>query len=566
MNRRLDIELIALARLMKGRKSLPMNRLGRERIPWIGSLLMLVLLTAQLSSSGTSRPPEICDNGIDDDGDDLIDLNDTTDCLCTVLEASSLIPNPSFEQKSCCPKERGQLSCADTWIQASVPTTDYIHSCGFLGWEEFPPPRPFPDGEGIIGFRDGRVSEYGVPGEPEPQWKEYAGACLLSPLRTNSGYRFEFFVGFVDNYRSPPIDITFFGTSDCSNLPFGKGKRDFGCPANGPDWVRLGAVRASSAKGWVRVKIDFRPVQDIAAIAIGPDCPGVNTDHSLYYFFDNLVLADERAFTFRIKGYNHPCSADFGLEVPQDPILDYQWYREGVALAGETDARLRRPPGEGRYQVRLQTATTCFITPAFDYRRPVVRVARELAICSGETYTFGSQALRQAGTYIDTLRSVHGCDSIVTLQLGVVQPTVDSVYARIFDGQVYQLGSQGFRTAGSHTAYLRSTLGCDSLIHLTLDYYRVYVPTAFSPNDDGINDRFALQGEHELMRVRQLRVYDRWGTLLFESGSRADAPMPDWDGRHRGQLAPPGVYLYTAAVIMDDGAEHLLTGSVSLVR
>ena len=45
---------------------------------------------------------EICDNAIDDDLDGLIDLNDP-DCDCQIIEPVSLIPNPSFEDYTCCP-------------------------------------------------------------------------------------------------------------------------------------------------------------------------------------------------------------------------------------------------------------------------------------------------------------------------------------------------------------------------------------------------------------------------------------------------------------------------------
>jgi len=177
---------------------------------------------------------EICDNGQDDDNDNLIDINDP-DCICDIIELVSLIPNPSFEDMICCPSNRSQLNCADVWIQASEPTTDYMHKCGYSGWPDFPPPEPFPDGDGIMGFRDGRVRGGGngagngnQNGTQEPFWKEYAGACLLSPLESGVKYRFQFDVGFVDFQKSPPINISFFGTSDCSNLPFGIGENDFG--------------------------------------------------------------------------------------------------------------------------------------------------------------------------------------------------------------------------------------------------------------------------------------------------------------------------------------------------
>ena len=58
---------------------------------------------------------ENCFNGIDDDGDGLIDINDTEDCFCEGTsggEIESIIPNPSFEDFSCCPTTFSQLNCA----------------------------------------------------------------------------------------------------------------------------------------------------------------------------------------------------------------------------------------------------------------------------------------------------------------------------------------------------------------------------------------------------------------------------------------------------------------------
>ena len=151
---------------------------------------------------------ELCSNGIDDDQDGLVDLNDP-DCVCPNPEPISLIANPSFEILDCCPFRESQLGCADDWVQASEPTTDFIHSCDYLGWPGLPPPLPFPDGDGCMGFRNGVPSFQGMP--PNPNWKEYAGACLLSPLREGETYRFEFYVGFT-TLNSPATTIEFFGT------------------------------------------------------------------------------------------------------------------------------------------------------------------------------------------------------------------------------------------------------------------------------------------------------------------------------------------------------------------
>lgn len=504
---------------------------------------------------------EICDNAVDDDGDGLIDLNDP-DCVCPVIEPTSLIPNPSFEERSCCPNSRSQLHCADTWIQASEPTTDYIHTCGWMGWDEFPVPRPLPDGDGLVGFRDGRVLR---EGDPDLNWKEYAGACLLSPLRANTAYRFEFYVGFVNEERSPPINITFFGTSDCDNLPFGRGNEEFGCPTNGPGWVLLGSVRVKGP-GWMKAWISVTPREDIAAIAIGPACPGVQSPVSLYYYFDNLVLADQQSFDFKIAQVEHPCSDQFTLEIPASTGLTYQWYRNGIALLGETSPRLSRIQGEGDYQVRILGDNECKVTQFYRHRVPVERKSVTVTICEDDFYRFGPNNLTQPGNYTHTFKTVNNCDSIVSLKLNVLGLQADTVSAAVFEGESYRVGNRPFSQAGEHQVALTSSQGCDSLVVLRLRHYQAFFPTAFSPNNDGINDYFNVFGNEDLQVIESLQIFDRWGNLVFEKRDLPPNGQDGWDGKHRGKPLNPGVYLYKAVLRMEDGGSRNFSGSVALLK
>ncbi len=336
-----------------------------------------------------SAQVEICNNGIDDDDDLLIDLNDP-DCECEVLEPISLIPNPSFEDMDCCPDNRSQLNCATDWIQASVPTTDYIHDCNWTGWANFPPPRPFPDGQGIMGFRDGRV----INNFEQPNWKEYAGACLLTPLQANTTYRFQFDLGFVSSTDSPPIDITFFGSPDCQFLPFGVGNEDFGCPTNGPNWVKLGEVFVSgTTSSWVNTTIEVTPNIDIEAIAIGPPCEPTSSSRSTYYFFDNLLLADINSFALEISETNHPCSPEYSLSVPNNASLTYQWYKDGIALAGEFSSNIQDMYGEGIYQVVIDDGSSCRTSTLFNYTIPEFDEQLTVSICNDEDYLFGERII-----------------------------------------------------------------------------------------------------------------------------------------------------------------------------
>ena len=67
---------------------------------------------------------------------------------------------------------------------------------------------------------------------------------------------------------------------------------------------------------------------------------------------------------------------------------------------------------------------------------------------------------------------------------------------------------------------------------------RVYIPDAFSPNGDGINDLFTLPNGKEL--IESIRIYDRWGSLVYFSN---DYETP-WDGKFKGSKVPSGIYTY----------------------
>lgn len=91
----------------------------------------------------------------------------------------------------------------------------------------------------------------------------------------------------------------------------------------------------------------------------------------------------------------------------------------------------------------------------------------------------------------------------------------------------------------------------------------VYIPNAFSPNGDGINDDFRLFTGLGVSAVLDFSVYDRWGNQLFSRANCIDDCV--WDGRYKGEIAGPGVYAFTARVQYLDGVVEVLSGAVHLV-
>ena len=84
----------------------------------------------------------------------------------------------------------------------------------------------------------------------------------------------------------------------------------------------------------------------------------------------------------------------------------------------------------------------------------------------------------------------------------------------------------------------------------------LFIPNVFSPNEDGVNDRFVVR--YTGVEVFRLEVYDRWGRQYYDS----NLPDEGWPGTHdNGELAPEGVYYYHLKIGGKD-----FTGNITLLR
>lgn len=102
-----------------------------------------------------------------------------------------------------------------------------------------------------------------------------------------------------------------------------------------------------------------------------------------------------------------------------------------------------------------------------------------------------------------------------------------------------------------------------SSIHIQLNKCidcSVYVPTAFSPNNDGVND--LLQPYFECGQGKSLTIYDRWGNVIY-----MDSIEPYcWDGSANGNQVESGVYIYKLEYTEDNDVFHVKTGDVTLIK
>lgn len=120
-----------------------------------------------------------------------------------------------------------------------------------------------------------------------------------------------------------------------------------------------------------------------------------------------------------------------------------------------------------------------------------------------------------------------------------------------------------------YTVAVTSEDGCttvDSLQVSINDVRDVFVPNAFSPNNDGVNDRLLVFGGPEVLLVRNFRVFNRWGDLVYEQSELLpNSSEGTWNGRFNGSPLDSDVYVWSAEIEFIDGLILPYAGDVLLL-
>jgi len=194
------------------------------------------------------------------------------------------------------------------------------------------------------------------------------------------------------------------------------------------------------------------------------------------------------------------------------------------------------------------------------------------------------------GTYTVTLivNNAFGADTSTTVVMVGIPPTADAgptvsitignqttLTATGGTGTYSWSPTTGLATPNSATTTASPTVtttytvastdanGCsdsDTVTVQVIEAYGIFVPTAFSPNDDGANDLLFVYGAG--IKTLEFVVFDRFGEKVFESTSVNDG----WDGTFRGKPVNTGIYAWYCTATFYDGDSQQLKGDVSLVR
>lgn len=451
-----------------------------------------------------------------------------------------------------------------------VPDTTYIAAAAQTPQVTLLPivPQPVPDGAGVLA-----VADYGYAAGSRyvnPDYKSFATTCLTQPLRKDSLYRLDFYAGFGvegnhslevnqnflgPEYSSTPETVGLFGRTDCADvgnvIPF------YSC-INRAGWIPLGEVTVNGSQGtWSKSSISFIPPVDINAIAIGPGCdtnfsagPFVGTyegksyDINRYFFFiDSLQFYGAYApppLVNLVSGDS--CASAVTLDM--QPSAYYatstlQWYRNDTLLAGQQDSVITIPrtsPGTDTFRCQVVNDSLCLVSAPFIVSWAPLPTASVLGSADTSVCEMDSLVLN---AFIDSSLSY-------VWQDGSTHPWFDVSHD------------------GTYTVTISNACGSaqaqKTVQFVTCDYH-VYVPNAFTPNDDGRNDRFRA---HFFLPPSNfsLRIFSRDGLEVYASND----PDDGWDGSFDNIRQPAGGYVWYVRYVDGVGKAHALTGVLLLIR
>ncbi len=225
---------------------------------------------------------------------------------------------------------------------------------------------------------------------------------------------------------------------------------------------------------------------------------------------------------------------------------------------------------------------------------------QNITLCRGDSLRVGNSWYTRAGTYLDTLPTPSGCDSVVitTINKGDIEVELSPSTVEIEEGQSIQLmSSVNFSNSYVLSWQPRDAFSCvdcpDPLLRppssgiyrlmvtdlpsgctdsaavqvTVLTCEQVFVPNAFSPNGDGINDHLSVFTDNCFSSLLSWHIFDRWGTLVYEIREQSlDTKFLGWDGRINGQLVDQGVYVYQLILERRDGSQKKVQGDFMLLR
>lgn len=241
------------------------------------------------------------------------------------------------------------------------------------------------------------------------------------------------------------------------------------------------------------------------------------------------------------EGSSTPLTANGG-----SASATYQWFRNNVKINTATQKGLDVNEG-GSYTVTI-TEDICPATSV-----PLVVTSIKVLVDAGADQELMLEDLNQKEALVYLQGSGNG-----NKHLWTSTPNVP-----LSDPTVYN--PEALLTPGTYTFLLTDSIGeCTASDEVIVAIYtKVRIPNAFSPNGDGKNETWVIDGLEKYPDAK-VKVFNRWGSSVFTDNYGYRVP---WDGTAGGSLLASGTYYYVVELKgSSDGNEEVRTGSLTIVR
>ena len=209
---------------------------------------------------------------------------------------------------------------------------------------------------------------------------------------------------------------------------------------------------------------------------------------------------------------------------------------------------------------------------------PTYEFYEEVTLCPGEVHFFQGNTFAESGTYVAPYTTANGCDSVYTLALEVLPGTFLGNDTLICVGNEFEIVSPSPATVwfdnttsktkivnatGWYWATLKDASGCDVVDSIFIQFnLKYYAPNAFTPDKNGLNDVFIPVFSDANLTGYNLRIFDRWGRMIFS----ADDPANSWDGTFDGKVCDIGTYIFFMTVATGICENTTIRGNISLIK
>jgi len=221
----------------------------------------------------------------------------------------------------------------------------------------------------------------------------------------------------------------------------------------------------------------------------------------------------------------------------------------------------------GLFRAPFQSLQGCDSTHILSLKvHPSYELTTSVRSCDLYIWDETGEVLAESGDYYRELTTAAGCDSvrILNLMLDSTISRTDTVYAR--ENYFWPQTGQTYNEDGTYTNILTASTGCDSIQSIVLKLLGVTYPNILHAGGEN-NNRFTIFGSSLVREILELGIFDRWGNRVFLKTQLAPNRAEEgWDGLFEGQFVVPGVYVFTAKLLLEGFPTETLTGSITVIR